>query len=182
MSSLARIAGFRVIHRGAVLAVFRGAVAGTVLLLFSSGDIAPEQDVHCLALNIYFEARGEPEDGRRAVAHVVLNRVADRRWPNTPCDVIAQGWPEAGPLCQFSWYCDGRSDVPRAGAHWRDATRLADMVYQGLSRDPTGGAFWYHADYVAPWWSKHLQRGPKIGHHIFYRDPVKSTPPANQTL
>lgn len=178
----ARIAGFWATHRGAALAVFRGTAAGFVLLLFSSGDIAPEQAVHCLALNIYFEARGEPEDGRRAVAHVVLNRAADRRWPNTPCAVIAQGWPEAGPLCQFSWYCDGRSDVPRAGAHWRDATRLADLVYQGRSQDPTDGALWYHADYVAPWWSKHLRRGPKIGHHIFYRDPVKSTPPVKQTL
>jgi hypothetical protein len=172
--TLAGMAGF--------LAVFRGAVAGFVLLLFSSGDIAPERQVNCLALNIYFEARNEPEDGRRAVAHVVLNRVADRRWPNTPCAVIAQGWPEAGPLCQFSWYCDGRSDVPRAGAHWRDATRLADMVYQGRSQDPTGGAFWYHADYVAPWWRKHLQRGPKIGHHIFYQDPVVAPRPVKQSL
>ena len=160
--SLAQIAG--------MWSVLRGVAAGLVLLLFSSGDTAPEQDVNCLALNIYFEARNEPEEGRRAVAHVVLNRVADRRWPSTPCAVIAQGWPEAGPLCQFSWYCDGRSDEPRAGAPWRDATRLADMVYWGQSRDPTGGAFWYHADYVTPWWSKHLRRGPTIGNHIFYRD------------
>lgn len=167
---------FRV-RRGAIRAILRGAAAACLLLLLllSSGDVSPEQDVYCLALNIYFEARGEPEAGRRAVAHVVLNRAADRRWPDSPCAVIAQGWPESGPLCQFSWYCDGNSDIPRPGAHWRDAARLADMVYRGRSQDPTRGALWYHADYVTPWWSSNLRRGPKIGRHIFYHDPVKQT-------
>lgn len=167
---------FRV-RRGAIRAILRGAAAACLLLLLllSSGDVSPEQDVYCLALNIYFEARGEPEAGRRAVAHVVLNRAADRRWPDSPCAVIAQGWPESGPLCQFSWYCDGNSDIPRPGAHWRDAARLADLVYRGRSQDPTSGALWYHADYVTPWWSSNLRRGPKIGRHIFYHDPVKQT-------
>tara|TARA_R110002051_G_scaffold226325_2_gene289031 strand:+ start:284 stop:526 length:243 start_codon:yes stop_codon:yes gene_type:complete len=42
-------------------------------------------DLHCLAQNIYFEARGEPMIGKVAVGHVVLNRAADhhenwQRW------------------------------------------------------------------------------------------------------
>lgn len=171
---LRRIAAFRACYGAAVIAVARGSAAAAALLVFSSGDTAPGQDLDCLALNIYFEARGEPEAGRRAVAHVVLNRVDDRRWPANPCAVIAEGWPEAGRKCQFSWYCDGHSDVPRADASWRDARRLAELVYWGRSKDPTGGAFWYHADYVSPLWSKHLRRGPKIGHHIFYYDPGAS--------
>jgi spore germination cell wall hydrolase CwlJ-like protein len=177
-----RAVAVRKTHGHTVLTVLRGTAAALVLLLVSSGEIAPEQDIHCLALNIYFEARNEPEDGRRAVAHVVLNRVADRRWPDNACAVIAQGWPEAGPLCQFSWYCDGRPDIPRAGAHWQDANRLAERVFWGRSDDPTGGAFWYHADYVSPWWSEHLRRGRKIGRHIFYHDPAKSAPLEKQTL
>ena len=40
-------------------------------------------EVECLALTVYFEARGEPDDGKRAVAHVVMNRVSDRRFPDT---------------------------------------------------------------------------------------------------
>lgn len=164
------------------LLMVRGTMASLVLLVVTSGATAPEQDIHCLALNIYFEARGEPEDGRRAVAHVVLNRVADRRWPDNACAVIAQGWPEAGPLCQFSWFCDGRSDIPRAGHHWSDANRLAERVFWGRSTDPTGGAFWYHADYVSPRWSKRLRRGPKIGHHIFYLDPAKTRPSARPSI
>jgi spore germination cell wall hydrolase CwlJ-like protein len=177
-----RVAILRAAHGVTVIAALRGAAAATVLLLMTSGETAPERDIHCLALNIYFEARGEPENGRRAVAHVVLNRVADRRWPDNACAVIGQGWPEDGRLCQFSWFCDGRSDIPRAGPYWRDANRLAERVFWGDSTDPTGGAFWYHADYVSPWWSKYLRRGPKIGHHIFYLDPARPAPPAKRSI
>jgi len=180
--ALARTKALWVANGPLVLAVLRGAAAAIVLLLASSGETAPEQDIHCLALNIYFEARYEPEEGRRAVAHVVLNRVADRRWPDNACAVIAQGWPDAGRLCQFSWYCDGRSDIPREGVRWRDANLLAERVFWGRSKDPTDGAFWYHADYVSPWWSKKLRRGATIGHHIFYLDPAPLRAPVGKSL
>lgn len=155
----------------APLASWLKTAAGCLMVLFLNGAQGGlERQIECVALNIYFEARNEPEAGRRAVAHVVLNRRRDARWPDTSCAVIAQGWPEDGILCQFSWVCDGRSDTPRATAHWRDALVMAKQVYWGRSADPTGGAYWYHADYVAPAWRKQLRRGPKIGRHIFYWD------------
>lgn len=149
--------------------LFRGIAAITVLFL-SGAEGGLQREIECLALNIYFESRLEPEEGRRAVAHVVLNRVRDRRWPDTPCRVIADGFPDSGALCQFSWYCDDRSNRPQRGDQWRDAKRLAQRVYWGRWSDPTRGALWYHADYVAPEWRLALQRGPQIGHHIFYYD------------
>lgn len=145
------------------------ACCGVLFLFGAEGGM--EREISCLALNIYFEARLEPEEGRRAVAHVVMNRVADRRWPGSPCAVIKQGDPQDGPLCQFSWYCDGRSNRPPRDRHWDDALALAGDVYWGLSADPTGGALWYHASYVAPRWRLGLRPGPRIGSHIFYRDP-----------
>jgi len=145
-------------------------VAATAVLFVNGAEGGLQREIECLALNIYFEARFEPEDGRRAVAHVVLNRVRDGRWPGTPCRVIADGFPDAGPLCQFSWYCDGRSNRPARDPYWRDATRLAQLVYWGRGVDPTHGALWYHADYVNPEWRHALRRGPQIGRHIFYYD------------
>ena len=150
-------------------------VASLAVLFVSAAEGGLQLEIECLARNIYFEARFEPEEGRRAVAHVVLNRVADGRWPDTPCRVVAEGYPDAGPLCQFSWYCDDKPNRPRHGGPWRDAKRLAQRVYWGRSQDPTGGALWYHADYVAPEWRHGLRRGPQIGRHIFYHDPL---PPA----
>jgi hypothetical protein len=127
-----------------------------------------QDELHCLALNIYFEARSEPSKGQRAVAHVVMNRVADRRFPDTVCKVVRQGGERIRHRCQFSWWCDGRSDRPRNLGIWERARAMAQDVYWGRSQDPTEGALWYHADYVMPSWGRVFERGPKIGRHIFY--------------
>jgi spore germination cell wall hydrolase CwlJ-like protein len=170
------------VHRRQIrLSVF-GATVGLLLLLIDAAEGGLTREIGCLAKNIYFEARLEPEDGRRAVAHVVLNRVVDSRWPDSPCAVVTQGHPEAGALCQFSWYCDGRSNRPRRDESWRDAKRLAHRVYWGRSQDPTGGALWYHADYVLPKWRHALRRGPKIGRHIFYHDPLPPVGPEKRSI
>ena len=133
------------------------------------------KEIECLALTIYFEARGEPRMGKLAVGHVVMNRVRDRRYPQWICDVVRQGgeWPRN--RCQFTWWCDGRSDQPRERTAWQESKALARNIYWGFSEDPTNGALWYHADYVAPIWRKALGEGPTIGRHIFYRkeaDPI----------
>ncbi len=127
-----------------------------------------EEELTCLALNIYFEALSEPVVGQRAVAHVVMNRVADRRFPATACQVIRQGGEQVRHRCQFSWWCDGRSDRPANRRLWQAAKALAKQVYWGRSKDPTSGALWYHADYVSPYWGQVFKKGPKIGRHIFY--------------
>ena len=125
-------------------------------------------EVECVALNIYHEARGETVVGKLAVGHVVLNRMQDRRFPDRACAVVRQGGEKRRYRCQFTWWCDGRSDRPRDAQAWRQALDLANHIYAGMSVDPTGGALWYHADYVKPRWRKQLARGPMIGRHIFY--------------
>ena len=134
-----------------------------------------EDELFCLAQNIYFEARSEPTAGRRAVAHVVMNRVASARFPSTVCEVVRQGGESRLHRCQFSWWCDGQSDDIKNEKSWRDAERLASFVYWGLSIDMTGGALFYHADYVKPQWRKAFNKGPTIGRHIFYsyKTPAK---------
>ena len=134
----------------------------------------PAAELNCLALNIYFEARSEPEEGKLAVGHVVMNRVVNRRFPSTVCGVVRQGGELRRHRCQFSWWCDGRSDKPRNRREWQKSSQIALSIYWGQSEDPTDGALWYHADYVKPGWRKHFERGPKIGRHIFYRAPAKT--------
>ncbi len=129
-----------------------------------------KREIACLALNIYHEARGESANGRLAVAHVVMNRVADRRFPDTVCAVIRQGGERVRHRCQFSWWCDGRSDHPHHHQSWTLTKSLARDVYWGYVQDPTDGALWYHADYVSPYWRTAFQQGPTIGRHIFYKD------------
>ena len=138
------------------------------LVFPGEGKADVTEDLDCLALNIYSEARSEPLDGKLAVGHVVLNRAADKRFPNKICEVIKQGGEKRLNKCQFSWWCDGRSDRPRDLQAWKESRVLARLVFWGYSVDPTDGALWYHADYVRPIWRHKLDRGPLIGRHQFY--------------
>ena len=114
----------------------------------------------CLARNIYFEARNEPFAGQFAVAMVTLNRVYDKQFPNSICEVVYQGihWASGHPKrnrCQFSWYCDGKSDVPKNEKAWKKAQEYAYLVlYNRIAIDVTEGATHYHATYVKPSWAK----------------------------
>lgn len=134
----------------------------------NNGSNLDWENLRCLALNIYHEARGEPLEGKIAVAHVVLNRVAARRFPGQVCAVIKQGGERRRHHCQFSWWCDGRSDKPRDLAAWRESLLIALLVRRGAADDPTDGALWYHADNVRPAWAHLLKAHTKIGKHIFY--------------
>tara|TARA_Y100000114_G_scaffold145475_1_gene155177 strand:+ start:1085 stop:1525 length:441 start_codon:yes stop_codon:yes gene_type:complete len=135
----------------------------------------------CLALNTYHEAKNQSLVGQIATAQVVMNRVADDRYPSTICEVVKQGptrpsWEDPAkeyPIkhrCQFSWYCDGKPDVPKNEKAWKKAQDVAFLVlYNKINLDVTEGATHYHATYVRPAWAKTKTRTTRIEKHIFYR-------------
>lgn len=128
-----------------------------------------EQSMECLALNVYFEARGEPREGQVAVAQVVMNRSSDPRFPWGVCAVVQQGGKQTR-NCQFSWWCDKLPDKPVYMADWAVAQEIALDVYWGFADDPTEGALWYHATSLRAYWRGNYARGPIIGRHVFYHD------------
>lgn len=133
-----------------------------------------ETALMCMATNIYHEAKNEPMVGQIAVAQVVMNRVRDSRYPNTVCDVVKQGLTyKNGKVvlgkCQFSWYCDGKSDKPTNKKAWFQAKEIASIVLDGGVFDFTEGATHYHAYYVYPSWRKTKTKVARIDSHIFYR-------------
>lgn len=135
-----------------------------------------EAAIMCLALNIYHEARDQPLAGQIAVGQVVMHRVADDRFPNNVCDVVKQGptysWTENFPVrnrCQFSWYCDGKSDKILNLEVYDRILGLADYLIPNGYFDITDGATHYHADYVRPDWAKTKTKTIEIEDHIFYR-------------
>jgi len=132
-------------------------------------------ELRCLALNIYWEARSEPLKGQLAVAGVTLNRVASPKFPDTICNVVKQGNKARLHRCQFSWNCDGESDSPKDIKSWRHAQQLARLFQARIYADPTGKALWYHADYVTPYWAPSLQKTTQIGRHIFFKAKAKRT-------
>lgn len=133
-------------------------------------------DMKCLALNSYFESRNQSPNGGIAVTHVVLNRVADKRYPSTICEVVKQSIKNKdGSIrrnkCQFSWYCDGLSDKPREPESWVDALNRTivalDLYKKGF--DITHGSTHYHSKNVKPYWSKSIDYITTIDDHHFYK-------------
>ena len=145
------------------------------------------QILMCLALNAYWEAGNQDPQSMIAVNQVVMNRVASDIYPNDACEVIFQGptrpsWKNPDieyPIknrCQFSWYCDGKSDAVNKDHDaeyraWMHAVRTSMQVMSKTAEDLVDGAMWYHADYVNPKWSKNLTVTTTIGSHIFYKEP-----------
>ncbi len=125
----------------------------------------------CLAQAIYFEARSEPFEGQVAVAYVILNRVKDRRFPNTICAVVFQNEKQRH-QCQFSFACDGRSDNPYEMTAWNIARRVAGGALKNTRSDVTARSTHYHAKYVQPRWAQHLQPTIQVGQHVFYREDM----------
>lgn len=115
----------------------------------------------CLAIAIYFEARGEPLQGQYAVGQVVLNRVEDERYPDTVCDVVFEDR-------QFSFTHDGRPDrlpVVRTRAA-RRAIRVADDLLNEVTYPSTSTH--YHTVSVDPFWNSEYDLDERVGNHIFY--------------
>ncbi len=164
---------------GAVLAFLPAQPAGAIdipadLPIDFSSIVVPKEELVCLALNDYWEARSETLAGRIAVARVVLNRAMDSRFPSNLCDVVKQNKTQGLPhRCQFSWYCDAKADVPYEADQWRTSLKVAIAVLQVDSSipDPTGGALWYHADFTRPSWAAEYETTTIIGSHVFYREP-----------
>ena len=147
-------------------------------------DSLPNEEISCLAKNIYFEAKNQGTGGWLAVSFVTLNRVKDRRYPNTICEVVYQGqtrpsWQDPEIMiptrhrCQFSWYCDGKSDEIKNQSKYMDilifSNLMLDQATSSNMIDITDGATHYHADYVLPSWASTKTKTIEIGDHIFYR-------------
>ena len=122
----------------------------------------------CLTEALYFEARGESIRGQIAVAEVILNRVASKRFPNTVCGVVHQGTGKKY-QCQFTYTCDGipeRVNEPKA---YERVGKVARMMLDGAPRNLSGGATYYHTTAVRPRWARKFRKTARLGVHLFYR-------------
>ena len=123
----------------------------------------------CVALAVYFEARNQPDEGQYGVAEVVMNRVADPRYPDDACDVIAE---DRGPKtrdCQFSFMCDGKPEDIHEPEAWEKAQKIALEVWW-YDTYIVQGATHFAADSVSNSWTQQFEMVAAIGGHRFYRE------------
>lgn len=132
-----------------------------ILMVGSDGELT--EQMRCLAGAVYFESRGEPLYGQLAVAEVVINRAADRRWPASYCGVVYQ-------RAQFSFVRGGRMpNIRTSSTAWARAKAVARIAHQRLWASEASDAVYFHANYVRPKWSHRKTRLAQIDTHVFYR-------------
>ena len=127
----------------------------------------------CLTQAIYHEARGESREGQLAVANVIINRAMSKKYPSTICGVVFQNADKGRYKCQFTFACDGRSDMGRERAAWNRSMQMADEAFYEFQRGERPGVvpnsvLFYHTTAVAPRWSNTFRRVAAIGSHVFY--------------
>jgi hypothetical protein len=156
----------------AAIPVFSGPNPGAGSYVFRAATpLDGLRSLDCLAQAVYYEARSESENGQRAVAQVVLNRVRHPAWPDSVCGVVYQGPMRAGGGCQFTFTCDGSLAYRAAGPAWDRARQIAAEALAGHTFAPVGMSTHYHTSAVFPAWAPRLTKTAVIGAHNFYRLP-----------
>ena len=143
---------------------------GTAMLaVFSvaNAETLPEpilgQELGCLAMNIYHEARGETEKGKLAVAAGTMNRVKTKYYPDTVCEVV---WQRK----QFSWTeLKSKYQTITDTKAWINAIEIAQLFIDGGNWPGVGKATHYHTVSVSPNWKDDNHLVAQVGNHLFYR-------------
>ena len=122
--------------------------------------VSDDEELKCLAIGVYFEAKSEPLAGQLAVADVILNRAQSGRFPKSVCSVLKQPG-------QFSFVNGGRLPSIGSSKLWRTALAVARVARAELWDSPVPQALYFHAKHVAPRWNR--VRVASLGNHVFYR-------------
>ena len=91
-----------------------------------------------------------------AIANVVMNRLGHKGFPNTICGVVKQGHEQGA--CQFSWWCDGRSDDAKEDESYALAKEIARKALNRQLKDRTGGAMYFHHRKATPVGPRNISR------------------------
>jgi len=144
------------------------AIFAVLSIYAGQGVQLDQQDLMCLAKNVYFESRSESLLEQFYVANVTMNRVADKRWPASVCEVVYQPW-------QFSWTTkepDLEKSIqnPIDGLAWQQAVGVAGLVLSKRVGDMTRRAVFFHHPSVSPKWAESKSE-VLLGNttHRFYR-------------
>ena len=129
------------------------------------------------ARTLWQEARGEPLEGQRAVAHAIYNRLKDGRWGSTLGSVCLarsqySAWGPVTPsnanmLADFRTSCALADDDPALIA-------FADLIAATMVEpDPTGGATHYYNPKAVPrpsWAETPAVPCGQFGRQLFFKN------------
>lgn len=132
-----------------------------------AGAASVDDAIVCLSRTIYWEAKGGSDADMEAVANVVLNRLGHEGYPDTICGVVKQGSEKKA--CQFSWWCDGRSDQVQEDDRYAASKEIARKALNQQLADRTAGAMYFHDRNVKPAWASEYIRTAQTDKFVFYK-------------
>jgi spore germination cell wall hydrolase CwlJ-like protein len=132
-----------------------------------AGQSPMDDVITCLARSIYWEAKGKSPADMEAVASVVMNRLGHEGFPDTVCAVVKQGSETRN--CQFSWWCDGRSDQVQEETQYAIAKEIARKALNKQLNDRTHGAMYFHDRKVKPAWARKYIKTTETSMFLFYK-------------
>lgn len=130
-----------------------------------------QQEIKCLKEALWHEARGEGEEGLKAVLTVIVNRKNHPDYPGTFCRVIRQ--PR-----QFSYLTEVKRLEPApAKEEKKILAKIEQLAYDAVlgnfSRTLPAAVLWYHNSKVKPGWSRAKIQVKSIGQHKFYKSKIQ---------
>ncbi|MBU3108605.1 cell wall hydrolase [Clostridium gasigenes] len=135
---------------------------GSTVEVFNHNDkmiYLTEEDVYLISQIVFAESKGEPYEGKVAVASVILNRVLDPAFPSTVKDVVFQ-------TNAFSCVLDGKITVT-------PNQECFNAVYEAIKgNDPTNEAlFFYNPTIATCSWMHDIKKtdSRSIGQHLFFK-------------
>ena len=120
-------------------------------------------------------------DDATSIMHVALNRVKDKKYPNTLEEVLSQMNEEG--VKQFTGYKGPEWNKTEKGTftseekqYWDTANEMAKAVTSGAYQDPTNGALlYYNPELADPTWGKMRTPDTVKQWENFYPEAYKTT-------
>ena len=158
--------------------LLRRILVGVGLMLASLAAQASQADEYCLALNIYYEARAEVEQGKFAVAYVTLNRSRYRK--QSICHVVFDykqfSWVEQYKVLDENKHVKPEFRPAAKDRAWIACKAIAKAALAHPEGDFTRNAQFFVANYIMPGclrssckWIYNLEFTGQYGRHMFFR-------------
>ncbi|WP_409479445.1 cell wall hydrolase [Pseudobdellovibrio sp. HCB154] len=117
---------------------------------------------NCMVCNCYHETRGEPMEGKIAVAKTVLSRKENDEFPDTVCGVVYQP-------AQFSWTADKyKNNISASKPEDKSALQACRAAVDlSINEGPNGLIYFYNPRKVTPGWARRVTSCGRAGEHVF---------------